>query len=297
MKLFLCVMGVATALTFSPMASAYTCPANTWCFGPTNGMTATTGTDAFVNQGATGASFSSATFGAINIFAEQVTGAATNGTNGGTIVGTIATEFGAPTLGTGADALFQVSDSPNNEGVGIAPYNPSEGASYAGPGNTNPTFANQNGLDDAVPENSNPGTTYGNILEIELGSNIAKGTSLAFLLEAGIGAGSDTVDYYAVDSTSTSPVNPSTMGTRLGTTSVGAIQTDPSPATPQFSITKNTSGIEWIAIEADCHYILLDTITGTAGTVPEPRFYGILLAALLGLAGIVYKRRAAQVNA
>jgi len=279
-------MGIAIALSFSTVASAYTCPANQWCFGPTNGTNATNGTDAFVTQGAT---FSSSTFGTINVFSEQVTGA-----NGGTIVSTITTEFGTATLGSGAQALFQVSDNPNDEGVGIAPYNPAEGPSYAGPGPTNPTFATQDGLIDAVPENSNIGT-YANILEVELGANIKQGTSLAFLLQAGINANQDKVTYYAKDATSSTPLNPSAMGAALGTTSLGAIVTD--GTTPQFSITKDTNGIEFVAIEADCHYILLDAITGTAGTVPEPRFYGVLLAGLLGLAGIAYKRRAARVNA
>src|SRR5271166_48562 len=273
MKLFFCVLGVATALTFSPMASAYTCPANNWCFGPTNGTTATNGTDAFVAQGAT---FSSSTFGTINVFSEQVN----NGTNN--IVGTITTDNGTATLGTGAQALFKVSDNSlgtnYNEGVGIAPYNPSQGPSNV---SGNPTFSNQNGLDNAVPENS-AGGTYGNILEIELGANIAKGTSLAFLLEAGIGASSDQVTYYAADEASGTPVNPSSMGAALGTTALGAISTN--GTTPQFSIVKNTSGIEFVAIEADCHYILVDTVIGTAAPTPEPRFYGILLAGLLGLA-------------
>jgi hypothetical protein len=284
MKLFLCVMGVATALTFSPLASAYTCPANTWCFGPTNGTTATNGTAGFVSQGTP---FSSSTFGSISVFSEQVTGFNTNGSNGGTIVSTITKENGTATLGTTTQALFQVSDSPNDEGVGIAPYNPSEGSGGS--------FDNQNGLDDAVPENS-AGGAYSNVIELELGANIAKGTSLAFLLQAGNGDGnvaSDQVIFYAADETSGTPPNPSSMGTALGTTALGAISQN--GTTSQFSITKNTSGIEFVAIEADCHYILLDTITGTTAT-PEPRFYGILLAALLGLAGIAYKRRA-QVNA
>lgn len=300
MKLFLCAVGVATALSFSTVASAYTCPANQWCFGPTDGTTATNGTDGFVTQGASGASFSSTTFGAINIFAEQVTGFNDNGSAGGTIVGTIAKENGVDTLGTGSQALFQVSDSPNSEGVGIAPYNPSEGANYTGPGNTKPTFQNQDGLTDTVPQNSDHtnGVAYGNILEIELGANIAKGTSLAFLLQAGIGASTDTVNYFTVDNSSTTAVNPSTMGVAKGTTAVGAIHTDVgSPAWPaQFTITKDTAGTEWVAIEADCHYLLLDTITATA--TPEPRFYGLLLAGLLGFAGIFYnKRRAAKANA
>lgn len=281
MKLFLSAVGVISALAFSTVASAYTCPANEWCFGPTNGTTQTNGTAGPVTQGAT---FTSATFGTINVFSYQVTGA-----NGGSIVSTITKENGTATLGTGSTAMFQVSDSVNDEGVGIAPYNPSQGSGG--------TYDNQNGIDSAVPENSTTGT-YGNILELELGANIASGTTLKFLLQAGNGDGnvaSDQVTYYAHDETNGNQVNPSSMGAALGTTALNAISQN--GTTSQFSITKDTNGIEFVAIEADCHYILLDTITGQAGTVPEPRFYGILLAGLLGLAGIAYKRRAAQVNA
>ncbi len=84
------------------------------------------------------------------------------------------------------------------------------------------------------------------------------------------------------------------MGAALGTTALNAISQN--GTTSQFTITKNTSGIEFVAIEADCHYILLDTITGTAAT-PDRASTASFCAGLLGLAGIAYKRRAAQVNA
>ena len=50
---------------------------------------------------------------------------------------------------------------------------------------------------------------------------------------------------------------------------------------------------KYIAIEASSHNVLINTLTTGAGpsTVPEPRFYGLLLAGLLGLAGTVYRRR------
>ena len=38
-------------------------------------------------------------------------------------------------------------------------------------------------------------------------------------------------------------------------------------------------------------YLLLDTITGTTSTVPEPRFYGLLMAGMLGLAGVYARKR------
>jgi hypothetical protein len=53
--------------------------------------------------------------------------------------------------------------------------------------------------------------------------------------------------------------------------------------TPQFSFNKNTAGVEWVAIEADGHYLLLDTVKGTTSAVPEPSFYGFFALAMVGL--------------
>jgi hypothetical protein len=276
MKLFVSIVGAAIALSFATSASASVCAPNTWCFGAT-------GSAQLVTQGNT----YSIGLGSISVYSEQVN----NSTNN--IVSTIDGAPSHPTLGTGGSALFQTNDNVYDEGVGIAPYNPVEGSGSS--------FSNQDGISDTVTTgydiHGNPITTssYGNILEIELGANIAQGTSLAFLLQAGIGASSDKVDILttAPTSTATSPVNPSSMSPVY--TSLGGITTN--GTNPTFSLIKNTSGIEFVAIEADCHYLLLDTITGSS-TVPEPRFYGILLAGLLGLAGIAYqRRRAAQANA
>jgi hypothetical protein len=261
-------MGAAGVLSFATLANATTCPAETWCFG---------GNAATVSNGAT---YSVTGLGTITAFGEQVNDSTQD------IVSTPVKDNGTSTL----SGLFQVNDTANDEGIGLAPYDPAEGSSDS--------MANQLGLDDDVAHN-NPSTgSYGNIIELELGSNIAQGTTLSFLLQAGIGASTDQVTVYSEDTgSSANPVNPSGMTNDL-TTTLGAISTN--GTTPQFTLTKNTSGIEFIAIEADCHYLLLDTITGASGTpgVPEPRFYGILLAGLLGLVGIGYqKRRAAQANA
>ncbi len=268
MKSFFWVIGVASALSLATLANATTCPTNTWCFGAN---------PALVSQGST---FSSS-FGSISVFSEQITN------SNGNLVTTIDGAPSHPTLGTGSQALFQTNDSVYDEGVGIAPYNPVEGS-----GNY---FASQDGITDVVTQNGgSTNSTYGNILEIELGSNIAKGTSLAFLLQAGIGASGDAVKVY--DKDASGPLNANTTSMNLyTTTALGAISTNGTLS--QFSITKDTAGTEFIAIVADCHYLLLDTITGSTPAVPEPRFYGILLAGLLGLAGIAYqRRRAAQAN-
>jgi hypothetical protein len=60
--------------------------------------------------------------------------------------------------------------------------------------------------------------------------------------------------------------------------------------------TLNNSGNLWVAIQADCHYLLLDQIGVSQPTTstPEPRFYGFLMAGLLCLAVIMRRRFAAQ---
>jgi hypothetical protein len=264
MRSFLWAIGVATALSFVTVANATTCPAETWCFGGNP------------QQVANGSTYSVTGLGTITVFAEQI-----NNSNGDLV--SPVNENGTSTL----SGLFQVNDTVNDEGVGIAPYNPSEGSSGS--------MSNQDGITDDVAHN-NPSTgSYGNVIELELGSNIAQGTSLSFLLQAGIGASSDQVQAWYADASTAQNVNASSM-TLDTTTATGAISTN--GTTPQFTITKNTSGIEFIAIEADCHYLLLDSITGGSPAVPEPRFYGLLLTGLLGLVGIFYqKRRNAQVNA
>jgi hypothetical protein len=255
MKHLLYIFGCAAGLSLAPFANASV----TWSFG---------GNPSLVSQGST----YSTSMGSISVFSEQI-----NNSNGN-IVTTI---YGAPfnpSLGTSSDALFQVNDSVNDEGIGIAPYNPSEG--------TGGGMSSQDGITDTASGNS----TYGNILEVELGSNIAEGTSLSFLLQAGIGASNDQVEIFTADASTPQNANNTSMTYDL-TTSKGAISTN--GTTPQFSITKNTTGTEFIAIEADCHYLLLDSITGNTPAVPEPRFYGLLLAGLLGLAGTLYQRRRA----
>lgn len=256
MKSILWVMGLAGALSFATVASATTCPTNTWCFGsnPTS-----------VSNGTT---YSSG-LGTITVFGEQITNNGSGGNYYSTSNSTI-------------NGLFSTNDSVFDEGIGIAPYDPAEGSGSS--------FSNQDGISDTVSGSS----THGNILVLELGSNIAQGTSLSFLLQAGVGASTDTVEGFWQDGGSQN-VSPSSM-TKFVQTTNGQISTN--GTTPQFSLVKNTSGIEFVAIEADCHYLLLDTIKGTPTATPEPRFYGLMLASFLGLAGMLYqKRRAAQVNA
>ena len=272
-KIIMLGVSALAALSFATVASATTCPSNEWCFGAT-------GSAGYVTQGA----MYSASAGSVYVYSEQIHNY--GGSNGGSTDGVIVTGSSVlggtshPTIGSGTQALFAVNDSPNDEGIGIAPYDPAEGSSGS--------FENQLGIQDGVSGNS----AYSNVLEIELGSNIAAGTSLQFLLQAGIGASTDQVDVWTADASAPQNVNKTTMTYDL-TTPLGAISTN--GTTSQFTITKNTSGIEFIAIVADCHYLLLDSITDASPSgVPEPRFYGLLLAGLLGFMGIAHKRHAGK---
>jgi hypothetical protein len=246
---------VVSTLSLATVANATTCATDTWCFGsnPT--------------QVSDGSNYSSA-LGTISVYGEQITN------NNGNYYSS---------SNSSVNGLFSTNDSVFDEGIGIAPYDPAQGA-----GNS---FSNQTGITDAANGNSK----YGNVIVLELGSNIAQGTSLSFLLQAGIGASSDAVQAFWQDTTNPD-VSLGSMS-QFASTVDGQISTN--GTTPQFSLVKNTSGDEFVAIQADCHYLLLDTVTGSNwAATPEPRFYGLLLAGLLGAAGLLYqRRRAAQANA
>jgi len=270
MRKIIWLLGIAGGLSIATVASATT--TYTWSFGSNPTLVSDGATYSGSNGG-----------GTITVYSEQIT----DDSKGGSF-STANNSGGANTI----DGLFSTNDSVYDEGVGIAPYNPSEGTSPQWVWNGSkwvqePTFSNQEGITDT------------NILVLELGSNIAAGTTLQFLIQAGIGASSDTVEDYYSTSVAGPNVSPDQMTANPnGPTTLGEITTNGTTPQSQLTITK-AAGTEWVAIESDCHYILLDTITGTPGTAtPEPRFYGLLLAGLLGLAGTLYqRRRAAQAQA
>ncbi|HTW66201.1 MAG TPA: hypothetical protein VME17_16370 [Bryobacteraceae bacterium] len=185
------------------------------------------------------------------------------------------------TTGNGGNVsgLFTVTDTPNNFGAGIAPYDPSEGGS---------PFSSQRGISE----------TTGDYLLLDV-SNITAGSTLSLLLDAGTGG--DQVAIYT--STGSMPTSLGSMTEVLSNVNVGSATNSNGsvqPTTPQITGLSlgatATSG--WIAIQADCDYLLLNTLTITSPSgVPEPRFYGLLLAGFLALCGIAYKRRSAQSNA
>lgn len=267
------LLALGGLLSLTTVASATTCPANTWCFGA-NPTSVSDGTNYSTTVGSTTET--------ITVYSEQVTNSNNDFSTFGNSTSTI-------------DGLFAVNDTYNDEGNGIAPYDPKEG--------TGDFYGNQLGISDEVGLNSSNtsiNTADGNVLLLELGSSITDGTTLSFLLQAGLGASGDSANFYTSDTTAnvaSDGINLSSM-TLSGTAAAGSIST--SGTNPQITLTKNTTGVEWVAIEADCHYLLLDTIKATppSSTVPEPRFYGLLLASLLGIASVVYRRRrAAQTDA
>jgi hypothetical protein len=268
MKHLFSILGAAAGLSLASLANASV----TYTFATS---------DKQVSQGATYCPTFSVSCGSgpkVGVYAEQTSG------NNGTFVNPV---------GNSESGLFTVTDNPNSFGTGIAPYNPNEG--------TSGSFSSQDGITDNIPGSS----SNGNILLLKL-SDISAGSTLSLLLQAGVTGDSFTV--YTFEDSGATPTslsqmtkydaNPINVDEAGGDKSNGSSQ----PSNPQVTgltiagLTSSTTG--WIAIQADCHYLLLDTLTITPAATPEPRFYGLLLAGLLGLAGMVYqRRRTAQVNA
>jgi hypothetical protein len=274
MKHLFSIFGIAAGLSLASLANASV----TYTFATGNQQ---------VSQGSTYCPTYSTSCGSsiptVGVYAEQ-----TSGSNG-----TFATpaNVGFPSYASTESGLFTVTDSPNNFGTGIAPYDPSQGSGS--------NFSNQDGIVDNVPGSSN----NGNILLLKL-SDISAGSTLSLLLDAGVSGDSFTI----YTSTGAMPTSLSGMtkydSNPINVDEAGSIKSDGSsqPTTPQVTgltiagLSSSTTG--WIAIQADCHYLLLDTLSITPAAAPEPRFYGLMLAGLLGMAGMAYqKRRAAQANA
>lgn len=166
-----CVLALAGLVSLATAAHAtttsyYSCATatDTWCFVP--------GSDGQVSDGTT----YSTGLGSISVYSETVTLPNNNYIGYGYA-------FSNPAL----NAMFAVNDTPSqDEGEGIAPFNPTEGGS---------PFTEQQGIADF----SAYGYNFSNILLLQLGSNIQQGTTLNFLLQAGIGAQYDTVSDYWQD--------------------------------------------------------------------------------------------------
>jgi hypothetical protein len=195
--------------------------------------------------------------------------------------------------GNPVNGLFEVQQgAQGNLASGIGPYVIGEGSS---------PFTGQKGIQEQNIQN----TRYDAMIFIEVSQNgnnpIPSGTTLSFLMQEGDVPDTFTVYTATAAAGTNTPPNLANMTkfdaapTSVGTENGGAVN-------PQFQITTSTTAadpIEFIGIQADCTYLLLNSITSSGPTsVPEPRFYGLLLGGLLCAAGMVYqKRRAARANA
>jgi hypothetical protein len=272
MKHLYSILCLVSGISLASLANA---SVTTYSFATGNGTVA---------QGSTYCPTYSTTCGSVptvGVYAEQGSGASDNFV-------TPATTWEWPNGWTSTESgLFTVTDSPNNNGTGIAPYNPSDGSA----GN----FEFQQGITDSA----DGAGSNDNILLLKL-SDFTAGSTLSLLLQAGVTGDSFTV----YTSTGAMPTSLSGM-TKYDSS---PIQVDESghgnnlaqnaQVTGLTISGLNTSTTGWIAIQADCRYLLLDSLSVSSPTAtPEPRFYGFLLAGLLGLAGTIYqRRRAAQVN-
>ena len=244
----------------------------TWNFASqTNGGVYTSG-----SSGLTGS------FGApghtITVYAEQET---LPGSVETSVIGTL-----SPSSTSTLNGLFQVNDNPNNFGQGIAPYDPTFGGSNA--------FSSQPGISDDT------GTHLSNMLLINVGA-VTNNETLSFLLNAGVAGDAFNVWTYYGNTAPTSLANGgAAMAETVGNVNVGNatnVNGSVQPTSPQYTYnTLGQSGNLWVAIQADCHYLLLDQIGASqpTTTTPEPRLYGFLMAGLLALAVSLRHRFAAQ---
>jgi hypothetical protein len=261
------VLGIGCVMSMAAMAA--TCP-----------LSGSSGTFIFDSLGSCGSDSSGVTFteGAesITIFPEYV------------VSGTIKPNPGMPNSNL-VDGLFEVGQGQGgNIASGIAPYYTNEGG---------PDYTTQLGIQES---GNADGVLY---LEVSSADGITSGSTLSFLMQEGLTQ--DTFSVYTETlAAGSAPPNISSMTLVPGDSDVavgGAGATSGRATSPQFSIVTSTPGtsVEFIAIQADCEYLLLNKITTTGpSSVPEPRFYGLLLTGLLGLTGMAYqKRRAARSNA
>jgi len=262
MKFALSILGLAAGLSLASVANATV----TYTFASGNSIIS----QSSVSTG--GATYSQSA-GTITVYDVQTT-------TGGTFESQNSSESGLFTVTAGAN------------GNGIAPYDPNE---YSGFGSATSTsnLEEQTGIANF--------SNFDNVLLLKL-TGFAANSTLSLLLQAGPTDDSFTV-YTGTGSSepgslgSLTKVDASPISVGGGAAALGGTE----PTSPQVTgltiAGLNSSTTGWIAIQADCQYLLLDTVTVGTTATPEPRFYGILLAAFLGLAGIAYKRRAAQVNA
>jgi len=196
----------------------------------------------------------------------------------------------------GTMGLFEVSNNyDSNTASGIAPYVPGD----------NSQSLPHLDLQDGITEN--------NVLLINL-SNVAPGSTISFVMSTGIVADPGT-GINVWEGTYSGAGTPTGLGTSgqgggangLGTEIIKGMSINSNPcggwgqpscgvvsgSISLFNTTTNVLGSnEWIAIQADCHYLLLTSLTITPSGVPEPSFYGFLALGMVGLVLGARKMRA-----
>lgn len=274
-----------TGLSVSVVASASV----TWDFANATGQVAN-GT-AFAGSGGGGN---------IVVYAEQVS--YTEGSpNLGVIQSPVQTLGGFNSL----SGLFQVSNANNapgsgstssGHGAGLAPFNAGEvnghtitGAAGICQGTINggtTGFDCQDGITDFAQQNSSA-NQFSNILELNI-SGVQTGTVLKFLLQGPpndpTSGETTSVNVYTANASTPQNLSAMTVFSNSDTSPIsGPSGITTTGLVSQFTITKTTAN-EFVAIQADCHYLLLNSITGTPPSgVPEPSFYGFFGVAMVGL--------------
>ncbi len=203
---------------------------------------------------------------------------------------------GGPGSFTGTTGLFEVTNgSGGNSATGIGPYDNLGGSS------PNLNFTGQAGIASSTAVDP-LGAPTDQVLLLNL-SNFAAGSTVSFTMATGVNAVANTgIDVWTGAPTGT----PLGIGTGWGgQTASNSLTTESisegsvngaggGAGTHTFNLfTNNMPGGEWIAIQADCHYLLLQSITITSPSgVPEPSFYGFFAVAMVGLAFGARKLRA-----
>lgn len=192
---------------------------------------------------------------------------------------------------TGTLGLFTVDNGVGgNTATGIAPYN------------SGTSFTNQNGI------------TESDVLLIDL-RGVTAGSTISFVMETGVNATQDTgINVYTGVQQSVTPTGIGTGGAggegtnplsnesqtafdvngNCGMATVCAgTKTDNFSTITGLSVGTGAGQFDWIAIQADCHYLLLDQIVINAPSgVPEPSFYGLIALAMVGVVIGARKMRA-----
>jgi hypothetical protein len=211
---------------------------------------------------------------------------------------TTQTGDGGPGKFTGTTGLFEVTNgSGGNTATGIGPYD--------NMGGTSPSlnFQLQPGISSSQAVDGSGASPSDQLLLLNL-SNLTAGSTVSFVMATGANAGAAGVNVWTGTPTGT-PLgvgtgwSGQTASNTLATESIagGAVNGSGGAATQSFTLfTNNLPSNEWIAIQADCHYLLLQSITVTSPSgVPEPSFYGFFALGMVAMVIGARKLRARPV--